>query len=139
MLDVARSERAPVRFAPSGIGGCEPSLRSLLRELAGHLAEDRLQLVRDAAGTLAGLDILPALRYRAALSILEDLLAQGWGVDWFGGLGYVRPPSPWHDGATPATVKSRLRLGLQIAVREQLAEPSVDQFLRDMERNPRMA
>jgi len=137
LLDPAASDRTPVRFAPAELGGYQPAFRSLLRQLVEVPAAARLDVLRDALAEVGELKILPALRYRASLSVLEDLIAQGWDLEWMAGLAYVRPPSQFAVGHDLHAAKARQRSALQVARRDQLAQPAVRNFLADLEADPR--
>ena len=76
------------------------------------------------------------LRVAVSLSILADLIAQGWVVETTMHGVYVEAASfNQAEGETVDHAKRRIRKGLQVASNQKLAEPSVQEFLRHMERD----
>jgi hypothetical protein len=122
---LSEDQRRRLRAAVEAIAGQEidvraASLRSMARELAlvGRAKQEASHL-----------------RLAVAFSVLSDLVAQGWTVttDAFHVTVEAASFSPV-DGETVDHAKRRIRKGLQIASNRQLAEPSVQDFRRLMER-----
>lgn len=88
--------------------------------------------LRRAAAASAGDN---AVAFRAACLLLADLTESGWTIHVTRGQIWIQPPS-WTPlpGETPQDVKERLRESLRRARDRQLREPSVQRFLRAMER-----
>ena len=88
--------------------------------------------LRKAAATSVGYG---STAFRAACLLLADLSESGWDIHVIRGQIWIRPPS-WTPlpGETPQDVKARLRASLLRARDRQLREPSVQRFLRVMER-----
>lgn len=84
---------------------------------------------------LSASDLVPTLRYAAALRLLRDLLQQGWRVAIDGeGVG-LDPPDVWAAaGDDPAAVKGRLRRSFDFARARQLSDPRTTRFILDLER-----
>src|SRR5690606_6635507 len=73
------------------------------------------------------------LRLAVSFSVLADLIGQGWIVE--ADRHQITVEAASFDPAEGELVdhaKRRIRKGLQIASNRQLAEPSVQQFLRSM-------
>lgn len=88
--------------------------------------------LRRAAATSAGYG---STAFRAACLLLADLSDSGWDIHVTRGQIWIQPPS-WTPlpGETPQDVKARLRASLLRGRDRQLREPSVQRFLRAMER-----
>ncbi len=74
-------------------------------------------------------------RFNVCLSLLADLAEQGWSIVVEKGEMVVAPP-PFgaKSGESIDAMKRRARQGLQRASNRQLAEKSVENFLKDMEK-----
>lgn len=78
------------------------------------------------------------LAYQASCLVLADLVDQGWVVYMKESRIWITPPAAEPiDGEAGQAVKARLREGLLVARDRQLAEPSVQAFIRKMEK-PRL-
>lgn len=111
-----------------------PTPQGLSAAEARIFATDACSLAGPKHGVLNGRGqgerVYPALP--AAVGVLADLVDQGWGirVDASGRVA-VRPPK---EAADPAREKARVRKQELLKRDEQLAVPSVQRFLAEMER-----
>ena len=125
----------PEKFAPVGLGAYEPLFRGLSKELVAlDDWRDRLFLVRQARAQVEGNPTASALRYRASLWVLHDLLSHGWRPEWFGHNLHLHRPE--RGGESVSEQKARQREALMMQTREQLEEPSVAAFLAGMRADP---
>jgi hypothetical protein len=129
------------QFYPSALSSSQRQLIRSLVESTGQVElEHRIATFRlharnyvEAAEKNAEVD---NLRVAVALSILADLVGQGWLVGTTEHGVYVEAASfDQAEGETVDHAKSRIRKGLQIASNQKLAEQSVQEFLRHMERH----
>jgi hypothetical protein len=79
-----------------------------------------------------GLSPEDAPRLQAALSVLDDLALQGWQLQISEGAVEVHPPAVLLGD--PTSEKARIRRQEQLKRDEQLAQPSVQSFVKSMER-----
>lgn len=81
--------------------------------------------------------VLPRLRYRAYLLVLLDLLRQDWRYECRQGRIYLTPPS-WIENVRGSEAiqaqKATIRASLNYERQAQLKKPSVQAFIRRMER-----
>jgi hypothetical protein len=93
-----------------------------------HCADEFSMLATDT-------DACGNLRMAVAYSILSDLIAQGWKID-FNDFGITVESASFAplEGETVDHAKKRIRAGLQIASNRQLGEASVQDFIERMER-----
>ncbi len=124
----------PSRAAPFGeqlaseIGSCRRRTDLLLPLLRSRQADPFLDT----------LDTPDRLTIRLYLEVLEDLVRLGWAFDADGDdLVAIPPDAAPSAGVEQHEVKARLRAALVEARNEQLHEPSVRDFLAEMERTRR--
>jgi len=104
-----------------------------------EVIEERVSRLRDCAAKHAvpsgEHQHIKSLQLSVALSLLADLVAQGWTVDCENDDIVIQAPSfEPAEGESIDHAKRRIRKGLQVASNRQLAEPSVRDFLKSMER-----
>src|SRR5260370_1160027 len=79
----------------------------------------------------------PRLRYRAYLMVMTDLLRQSWKCECRQGRIFLTPPSWTESAKDPESVqkqKAAIRATLDLERQAQLKKPSVQEFIRKMER-----
>ena len=131
---------SPKTFFPGLLSeGQRGRLRAIVEETIDQDIDTRAaslrSMARDFASSGGAARDVGQLRVAVALSVLSDLVAQGWtvGSDKYHITVEAASFSPV-DGETVDHAKRRIRKGLQIASNRQLAEPSVQGFRRYMER-----
>ncbi|MBF9030627.1 DUF4338 domain-containing protein [Rhodobacterales bacterium HKCCE3408] len=131
---------SPKTFFPGQLSdGQRNRLRTIVEETKGLDIDTRAaklsSMARDFASVGKADQDPDHLRFAVALSVLSDLIAQGWivGTDAHHVTVEAASFNPV-DGETVDHAKRRIRKGLQIASNRQLAEPSVREFRRLMER-----
>ncbi len=130
----------PQEFFPSALSGADRDrIRQIVVETANSGNEVRASSFRAASETAVAVeadeDRTERLRFAVACSILADLSEQGWKLETNDHHVLVEAASfdPM-DGETIDHAKRRIRMGLQMASNRQLAQDSVREFLRNMER-----
>lgn len=123
-------------FAPSLL---EPSRRTRLVELILSFQNSdlvsQISCLRALSRDVAAVSSIDDLRLASASSLLADLLEQGWGVNSHDNKIWVSPPI--FQTNNPLEVKrskSRTRAALQMDSNRQIASPSVQDFIRRMEK-----
>lgn len=130
----------PFLFWPHSVGPYETELLSLfsaLNNISSH--SEALRIVVEHLDTLPDYpnSVVPHLRYRAYLLVMQDLLRQGWIHSCRQGRIYLSPPAWTKAVNTPAAIQAQkmaIRESLSYERLAQLAKSSVQQFIRDMER-----
>ncbi len=134
------SDSTPCIFWPQDIGPYERELSSLycdLDDLVSALetplvVQKHLLNIPDYPSA-----VLPKLRYRAYLLVMIDLLRQGWCLECRHGRIYLIPPS-WIESVKGLEAvqaqKATIRVSLDYERLAQLRKPSVQIFIRKMER-----
>jgi len=134
------SEGGPRPFFPAALSGTHRQLiRSVIDATASEELDVRIDALRHKAREFANdvreADAAEKLRVAVAFSLLADLVSQGWVIGTTHHHITVQAASfEPAEGETIDHAKSRIREGLQVASNQQLAEPSVQEFLRLMER-----
>ncbi len=136
----------PRRFRPRLSFGYQQDLLALIQDIAGRPVEDRMIRIRsniDTAEThrlmlrdrgVPAQELKPTTMYLASLRVLRDLSLQGWNVHADDDGAYVIPPSFNPTGDDPSQAKSDLRGSFQFVLADQLFTPSIETFVRKMEK-----
>lgn len=128
-----------IPFSPWKIGAFTERFYRLAVQLGlATSLEDACALIRSEASWTAAQGGAPgaALRYRASLSVLADLLEQGW--EWRYARPYleVAPPNftaAPHDARTLLRQKDEIRQSMEPERLAQLRTPTTIRFLQEME------
>jgi hypothetical protein len=134
-------DKSPLLFWPQEIGPYEADLHELLHTLT--LTDNPLEACHFVRQHLT---VIPQyqqadvqhLRYRAYLLVLHDLLRQGWIHICRHGQLFLEAPTISADGGVDENLNSQkelLREMLHHERRAQIAKPSVQEFIRMMERS----
>jgi Domain of unknown function (DUF4338) len=130
----------PCIFWPQDIGPYERELSHLYHELDNIVnTEAVLTMVRQHLLNIPDYThaTLPKLRYRAYLLVMIDLLRQEWHLECRHGRIYLLPPA-WIESVKGLEVvkaqKAAIRASLDYERLAQLKKPSVQAFIRRMER-----
>ncbi|TAN24250.1 MAG: DUF4338 domain-containing protein [Acidobacteria bacterium] len=121
LLPAFRQRCSAIRGERDALGEAGLSAGHVIRMRAAHLAP----ICRPTGAALSG-----ELGFLATLSVVIDLLTQGWRIA-------ATEPSvvlEFPDGATPESEKQRIRRAHLIERDSQLQERSVVEFVRGMER-----
>ena len=135
------------RFRPRLALGYQQDLRELARRLtdldplqaqqhladAIHKTEDHVAMLRHVGLTAA--ELVPTLRYSAAILVLRDLLLQGWTLrEDDEGILLDAPGRGALRVADPEEKKEELRRSFAFAREAQLRQPATLRFIKAMER-----
>jgi len=133
-------DTTPCVFWPQDIGPYLTELFHLYYELNNVVdAAEALTIVRRHLLNLPSYinAVLSRLRYRAYLLVMTDLLRQDWHLECRQGRIYFTPPSWIESARCPEAVqaqKAAIRAVLHYERLAQLKKPSVQAFIRNMER-----
>jgi hypothetical protein len=136
------------RFRPLLALGYQQDLRALIEQLSDSRdPEDARALLNEAVETVGdhmsalfsfGLtlgDLIPTVRYSAALRVLRDLTVQGWSVRYDDEGAILDPPgSIVFRGSDPERGKEALRRSFSFAREAQLVQPATLRFIKSVER-----
>ncbi len=136
------------RFRPLLALGYQQNLRALIEQLSERRnPEEAKALLNEAVVTVGdhmsalfsfGLtlgDLIPTVRYSAALRVLRDLTVQGWSVRYDDEGAILDPPgSAVFLGSDPERGKEALRRSFSFAREAQLIQPATSRFVESVER-----
>lgn len=127
--DTSKAHRRP--FSPQ-LDRDSPSLERLVKALT-RSEEEQLAAVEEEVAWAKAQEPVP-LKFAVAAMILRDLIQLGWKVEIQGGELFIKPYEA-AEGAVKEVVQRQLRFGRE----DQLRDPAVQQFIRDIESPPRGA
>lgn len=135
------------RFRPLLALGYQQNLRALIEQLsesrdpegAKALLNEALVTIDDHMSALFSFgltlgDLIPTVRYSAALRVLRDLTVQGWSVRYDDEGAILDPPgSAVFRGSDPERGKEALRRSFSFAREAQLVQPATLRFIESVE------